>query len=136
VVTWKAVIAVPLALAAAHVVSVRAVPATALPGSTISLRVTTAPASARVRVLLGQGERRVALRSVRRQGSRLTARVPASTVPGRYRVLVCPAGGRCKPARRRLTVLSAPHPAPHPLPTPPPGGSLSPHAFPPPGPIS
>jgi hypothetical protein len=131
VVTWKAVIAVPLALAAAHVVSVGSVPATARPGSTISLHVTTSPASARVRVLLGQGARRVALRSVRRRGSRLTARVPSSTIPGRYRVLVCPAGGRCKSARRRLTVLSAPHPAPHPLPTPPPGAG-----FPPPGPRS
>jgi hypothetical protein len=135
VVAWKAVIAVPLALAAAHVVSVRSVPATALPGSTISLRVTTAPANARVRVLLRQGARRVALRSVRRRRSRLTATVPRSTLPGRYRVLVCPSGGRCKSARRRLTVLSAPHPAPHPLPTPPPGGSIGPHPWPTPGPV-
>jgi hypothetical protein len=129
VVAWKAVIAVPLALAAAHVVSVRSVPATAVPGSTISLRVTTSPANARVRVQLAQGARRVALRSVRREGSLVSARVPRSTIPGRYRVLVCT--GRCKSARRRLTVLAVPHPAPHPLPTPPPGAG-----YPPPGPRS
>jgi hypothetical protein len=136
VVTWRAAVAVPLALAAAHVVSVRSVSATAVAGQRVTLHVTTRPAQAALRVELARAGHRTALRGVRRHGARVTGRVPATTAPGRYRVLVCPAGGRCTAAPGRLTVLAAVTVPRHPLPTPPPGGSISPHPFPTPGPGS